>query len=217
MEKVSDLLFKIYYVYKTEPIKFLGFLLLSVGVYLIYDQTERILDYLPKVNNSNVHFETALKRDALVLKTLESVVVYLDAEAAVIGQYHNGEYDLTNLPFTKVSITYAFGAQGLSTDLMYTTRPLSSMGKISQTMWHSQDTPMCVGRYVSNLKDTAYRNRMMETKMNWIIICPISNILGYPIGYMSAGWYEEPEDKDAALRYLKIQSDRIAGYLQGAT
>lgn len=216
MEKASDIFHRAFNAFRDNPVRFLTFIILCIGVYFIYTQTEYIVSLLPDPHYENAQFQASLKRDSQINASLDDAREFYNAQGIVIGQFHNGQYDLTNLPFTKITITYYSGQTNLTTEEIYTTRPLSSMNQIMRAMWEDKENPQCISRKVSELKDAGYRQRMEATGLKFITLCPITNIRNYPIGYLSTGFPYEPteDEKDILLDYQFSLSRRVAGYLQ---
>lgn len=216
MERVSEILLQFFYVFKEAPFKFLVFIVMCAGLFIIYDQTEAIISYLPDPEKENAQFELTLERDALINQALQTSLEFLNADAVVISQFHNGQYDLTRLPFTKVTATYYAGDTGIAPTSLYTARPISSMNKLMLNMWADKESPQCVAKTVESLLDLGYRQRLQDAGKVFISVCPLVNLRNYPIGYYAVSYSHvpEPEEVEKLLEYQKTLASRMAGYLQ---
>ena len=220
MEKVinslTDAFTKLNSSFKESPVTFIMLFLMAISAYFMYSQAEYIAKLLPNPQEESEMFNKAIERDELINSTLEDYRQFYNAKGMVIAQFHNGRYDLTNLPFTNVSITYYVGDTNASDSIIYESRPLSTMTQIMKAIWKSPSGPQCVARQVEDLKDKAYRQRMEETGLRFITICPLINIRDYPIGYVSVGYDFVPskQEQDVLLDYQKTLASRLSGYLQ---
>lgn len=214
-EKVNSFL-KMFTHFRESPLQFLTFLLMIFGLFIIYTEMDYIKSFIPDPATESRVFNTALSRDKLINAALEDAKNSYGARAMVIGQFHNGQYDLTRLPFTKVTITYIVGQTDMSSTDIFISRPLSTMNQIMLDMWKDKNKPQCISKRVDQLRDPAYRARMESTKLEYLITCPLVNIRNYPIGYISSGYTMTPDDirRDELLEYQSSLADRIAGYLQ---
>ena len=215
IEKATESFLKLFEAFKQSPLTFIILGLLLVLGYFVYSQNEYIAQLLPNPAEENETFQRTLDRDMQINRTLEDSKEFYGAQGLVIGQFHNGQYDLTNLPFTKVTITYYVGEVD-DASAIYQTRPLSSMNKVMREMWRDKRGPSCVAYQTKNLPDITYRQRMEALGMTYVTLCPITNIREYPIGYLSSGFRYVPleDDVDVLLDYQKTLASRIAGYLQ---
>ncbi len=215
VEKTVNAFLRLLEAFKHSPLTFIILALLIVLGYFVYTQNEYIAELLPNPAAENETFQRTLDRDLQINRTLEDAKEFYGAQGLVIGQFHNGQYDLTNLPFTKVTITYYVGEIDQPTTV-YQTRPLSSMNKIMRQMWRDKEKPSCVASEVKNLQDSNYRVRMEALGIEYVTLCPITNIRDYPIGYLSSGFRYTPkeDDVDVLLDYQKTLASRVAGYLQ---
>tara|TARA_B100001146_G_scaffold218190_1_gene223620 strand:+ start:637 stop:1335 length:699 start_codon:yes stop_codon:yes gene_type:complete len=217
LDSVGKLFHSLYDKFVENPIMFTAFLFLCAGGFIVYREVDNLEDYLPTPEYENAQFDESLNRDRQINSALEDAKEFYGADGIVIGQFHNGQYDLTRLPFTKVSITYYVGNLNEDeTGDLYDARPISTMNNIMLEMWGDKEKPICVSKNVDNLKDMGYRSRMQSTGMKFITLCPLTNLRGYPIGYMSNGYrfIPEEEEKEIILDYQRTLSSRIAGYLQ---
>ena len=218
METANNIFQSLYEKFKESPIVFTAFLILALSSYIIYSQIDSLKDYFPTAEHENAQFNLSLDRDKQINDALEDAREFYNANGITIGQFHNGQYDLTRLPFTKVSITYYSGDLTMEeTANLYDARPISTMNKIMLDMWRDKAKPKCVYKNVRELEDVSYRQRMENTGIKIVTLCPIKNIREYPIGYLSVGYDRDdiPEEEiQILLDYQNTLASRIAGYLQ---
>lgn len=219
MEEKSNWFVRVFEAFKDSPIRFMTFVIICIATFFIYTQHQAITNsiLIPDPSKEAIHFERGISRDLLINQSLEDFITKHKATHSVIVQYHNGQYDLTNLPFHKVSVTYSVGK--ISADIsesLYITRPISSMAKLNNDMWHYPGGPRCVGYLTEELQDVSYRARMEGFGYRYTHLCPIENLREYPIGYVSVSYdYIPTEEQRISLEDNMVNlSTRIAGYLQ---
>lgn len=218
-EKKANWFLGIYDAFVQSPVRFLSFVMICVAVFFVYTQHEIITNtvLIPDPGYEAAQFSSSIDRDILINDSLEDFRMDHGAQGAVIGQYHNGQYDLTNLPFQKVTVTYYVGKlENFSDEDVFTTRPISTMARINKSMWKSTYGPTCVGYEVNDIPDVGHRSRMSQLGYSYVQLCPIENIREYPIGYVSVGYDFIPDEQTLSnLREAEQNlANRIAGYLQ---
>lgn len=184
---------------------------------MVYSQTEYIVSLLPSPKQESQQFQLSLQRDLIINEALENSLEYVSAKNIVISQFHNGQYDLTRLPFTKISTNYYVGqASHLPADELYGPRPLSTMNRLMLEMWKDKEKPTCVAMETQKIPDTSFKLRQEHYGNTFISLCPITNVLDYPIGYIAIGFdfTPKPIEVEALLIYQRNLTARIAGYLQ---
>lgn len=218
METANNIFHSLYEKFKESPLVFTAFLILSLGTYIIYTQVDNLKQYFPTAAHESAQFDASLIRDQQINDALEDSREFYQAKGIVIGQFHNGQYDLTRLPFTKVSVTYYSGDLTVEEGrTLYDERPLSTMNRIMLDMWADKNSPKCIAKETQELRDVGYRQRMENLGIKFVTLCPITNIRNYPIGYLSVGYDMEDiprEEVEILLDYQRTLSARIAGYLQ---
>lgn len=203
--------------FRKNPFSFLMMVLLVGTIYLVWTQGSRIEERLfPDPQVESVRFRESMQRDLVVNKALDNARIYLDADVVTLSQFHNGSYDLTTVPFTLVSATYLAGKSELDAEPLYEARPLSSINRTMLEMWADKDNPICMDRLVENLADPQYQDRMETLGLNFVVLCPVTNVLNYPIGYILVGYKSIPGEADIPLMrdYTRTQSTKVSGYLQ---
>ena len=209
---------KAYEAFKEAPVRFLTFVLVCMAVFMVYSQQDAISEAIikdPAIEGAE--FNSSIDRDILINNSLEDFLQKHSAKAAKISQYHNGQYDLTNLPFHKVTTTYYMGpTNSLVEKDLFLHRPISTMAKTNFAMWREKDEPTCVGYEVEDVPDMAYRMRLNNLGYTYVYLCPIENLREYPIGHIMVAFDFIPEEE--GISYLRADemhlASRIAGYLQ---
>lgn len=216
MEKIVSSFLELLKEFQNKPISFIILLLVLVSAYFIYNQSETLSRLIPDPQREGDIFSQSLQRDQQVNQAMEQAKSDLSSDLVGIAQFHNGQYDLTGLPFTKITVTYSTTGEALGPIRVYDTRPLSSMNNIMMEMWRDKSNPVCVMRETSSLRDSAYKDRVEATGLEFISLCPLSNIRDYPIGVLGVGYSRNltPLEKDRLKLYQRAMAFRISGYLQ---
>lgn len=216
MEKVVDAFIKLVDSFRAAPVSFLIVLLLTITIYFLYIERSYIESLIPNPKAESTQFQASIQRDLTINTSLQNSRDYLKSNTIIIAQFHNGQYDLTRLPFTKISVTYYSGNPKIDTDTLYSDRPLSSMNYLMLKMWASKEDPVCVASNTKDIKDTEFKKRMEELGNKFVSLCPITNLLNYPIGYLAIGYTFTPKSNEVPnlLSYQRVMTQRIAGYLQ---
>lgn len=215
METVTNNFLKLLEGFRKHPFYFIILFLMAIIGYLMYSQNEYIGTLLRTPEQHSQDFNNSLNRDLQINNTLQDSLAFYGADGIAIAQFHNGQYDLTGLPFIKVSVTYYVGDNIMNEKEVYTTRPLSTMNHIMREMWFDKKQPVCISKEVRDLKDRAYRIRMDAIGIKFLTLCPLTNIRDYPIGYISTGYNSVPtqDEVDIILDYQRTLASRVSGYL----
>lgn len=216
MEEKSNWFVGVFSAFRSAPAHFIIFVLVLIAGFLVYVQHDKIMSSIlvadPK--EEAYYFEQSIKRDILINTSLQNFLTEHKAKNAVIVQYHNGQYDLTNIPFQKISVTYYVGESIEEDSLVYNTSPVSSMAQVSQDMWKPATGPACVSYRAEEIPDLAFKARVLAMGYAYTILCPIENIREYPIGYVGLNYDFIPENTLDIKKDLADLSIRVAGYLQ---
>lgn len=214
MESLISKITELYREFSKSPFHFFAFAVICFGGYILHTELGYIKTLFPSHNEQ--YFEVALRRDELINQSLSVSKETLEAEMSAIAQFHNGQYDLTRLPFTSVSITYFSGEIALTTTEVFSSRPLSTINKTMIEMWKSNPTPKCIQYSTDTIPDISYKQRIERSGLAWVSLCPLVNILDYPIGYYAMGYDSIPSEEHKVIIeiYQRTQATKIAGYLQ---
>jgi hypothetical protein len=217
MEQKNNIFSSAFQAFRDTPVRFLTFSLVCIALFLVYSQHDIIVNKLvsPTAFEESQLFDSSIGTDILINSALDQFITQYGAEAVKIAQYHNGQYDLTSLPFQKTSVTYLVGQSSSNIEL-YNPRPLSTMAFVNQTIWKGPNGPECAGFVVEKMGDYAFRSRLRDLGYSFVYICPIANIREYPIGYMSVSYKDIPPESimRAMGRDASVTASKVSGYLQ---
>ena len=150
-------------------------------------------------------FQNHLVASEQVGEALEKLKVEQGAHSASIRQFHNGKYDLTGIPFTTSTMTfYTDGITHIEDE------PLAAMGKVLNRMWKKIDAPVCTTLEYGI--DASTKHFMDEYELKYIVVCPMTNLLKYPVGTLTVG-YKDKNSMDVSK--VHEAAKRVTGYLNG--
>lgn len=157
-------------------------------------------------------FKAQLHSTDIINKSIEDLRVSTKADNVIIKQFHNGRHDLTGIPFTNVSTTYyvdPIDEIGHAPDI---DEPVSAMNRSLRQVWQRIDKPECIILY--SPVDISTRRYFRAHKLNKAVVCPLVNLLNYPIGIMVVGFSESDTTADeVTLRRTSILAKSVTGYL----
>ena len=116
---------------------------------------------------------------------------------------------LTGIPFTEATSTfYTSQYEGASEE------PLSALNKSLTQMWQEIDRPECIT--IKQGIDNSTSKYFREYKLNRVVICPLTNLLNYPIGTITVGFAASDTVVGDAVVLQKTSTiaKRITGYLE---
>lgn len=175
--------------------------LMAYVAYKSYDKLERLV-ITPEEEAAK--FEEQLKSAELVNESLEKLKTELGAEFVVIHQFHNGRHDLTGIPFTEATATF------YTDEPVVIEEPLSAMNGTLRRMWKVIDRPECL----ELVAPVDVSSKKYFYNANYIIKCPLTNLLNYPIGTITVG-FSASGPADAVSKTSAI-SKRVTGYLNAS-
>lgn len=178
--------------------------------YKSYDTLERII-ITPQEEASR--FQKQLEGADLVNNALENLRVELKADNVLIKQFHNGRHDLTGIPFTEASTTFlADPATDGSAHDGSRDEPIPTMNRSLRLVWQEIDRPKCTVLYAPI--DVSTRKYFYNHGLNRAVICPLVNLLNYPIGVVVVGFSEgNTVEENFAISKTSQIAKRVAGYL----
>lgn len=192
---------------RKAPFATITTLLLLSLLYMGYHGIDRLdtLAVPPYVEAERFHKH--LEASEQINSALEKLRVDQNAHSVSIRQFHNGKYDLTGIPFTKSTMTfYTDGITHIEDE------PLSAMSRLLNKMWVEIDSPTCV--VLDYGVDASTRHYMNEYELKYIIVCPMTNLLKYPVGILTIGY----KDKNSMnVSKVKETAQKVTGYLDGAS
>lgn len=150
-------------------------------------------------------FGRGLEKAELVNSAIGNLKADLGAHSVIIKQFHNGRHDLTGLPFTEASIT--FSTEGPAADEEH----ISSMNTSLRRMWKQIDDPICLVQYAP--LDASTRKYMEQYSLSYVVACPLTNILNYPIGVILVGFKDGTTEDLEAVKQTSAVAKQVVGYL----
>ncbi len=157
-------------------------------------------------------FEAQLTSSDIINGALEKLRVDLNADNVIIRQFHNGKHDLTGIPFTGVATTYYSDPLDNDGHELMTDEPISAMNKSLRQVWQRIDKPECIVIYTP--VDSSTRKYFKAHNISRGVVCPLVNLLNYPIGVMIVGFSESSTVSDQrAISQTSMIAKRVTGYL----
>lgn len=193
-----------------HPFATLSTVLIAIVLYLGYQTLESIRTIVVPPNLEAERFHEQLAASEQINQALELLRKEENAHSIIIRQFHNGKHDLTGIPFTKSSMTF----YTMSEEFQEVEEPLSAMSTSLSKVWNVIDKPECL--VISNVGiDKATKYYMEYYELNKIVVCPMVNLLDYPVGTLTVGY----KQADAKVNPKKIQevAVRVTGYLDGTS
>jgi hypothetical protein len=156
-------------------------------------------------------FEAQLHNTDIINKSIEDLRAATKADNIIIRQFHNGRHDLTGIPFTSISTT--FYADPIDEHEPFVDEPISAMNKSLRQVWQRIDSPECIVLY--SPVDASTRRYFKAHNLNRAVVCPLVNLLNYPIGIMVVGLSEESSTVSDIEVQTKtsVLAKQAAGYL----
>jgi len=193
-----------------KPVATLGaILLVSIG-YIGYRSYDILQELVITPDEEAQNFESQLESATLVNAAIEDLRIDLKADTVVVKQFHNGRHDLTGIPFTESTATFYTDKYSFIGD-----EPLSTMNTSLRVMWKSIDKPSCMVLYAP--MDSASKKYFTDYKLNKAIVCPLTNLLNYPIGTITVGFSgSHTTSEDIATDKTQAIAKSITGYLINA-
>jgi hypothetical protein len=213
IKELSDALRSFIISLSRRPVETLLALLLLVAAYIGYRSYDALEKMIITPEEEAARFERQLHSADLVNEALENLRVELGADNVLIKQFHNGRHDLTGIPFTEATTTF------IADPLMEGTshaesreEPIPSMNRSLRMVWKEIDRPQCTVLY--DPIDISTKRYFYNHGLNRAVVCPLVNLLNYPIGIIVVGFSEgnTVEDQVAITKTSQI-GKRVAGYL----
>lgn len=176
------------------------------------------LEKNPSPHQEAIRFDESVLADASINETLETVRMQINADRVLIRQFHNSKADLTGLPFASVSTTYYSLAPGvmLSSDT-FQPYPLSTVNEILAKMFVKGEEPHCVEIIPSkDISNPVYRNYLKQDGVVVSYACPMRNLKGQPVGFITAGYLtvEKKRPSDQEIKEILDETGvRVVGYV----
>lgn len=171
-----------------------------------------IQDLIVTPDEEAARFEAQLHTTDIINKSIEDLRASTKADNVIIRQFHNGRHDLTGIPFTSISTTYYVDPLDDDGHEPTLDEPISAMNKSLRQVWQRIDKPECIVLY--SPVDVSTRRYFKVHKLNRAVVCPLINLLNYPIGIMVVGFSEGNTTVDEdVLRRTSVLAKSVTGYL----
>lgn len=211
IKELSDALRRLINSLSIKPVETLLALILIVAVYIGYRSYDALENMIITPQEEAARFEKQLEGADLVNEAIENLRVELKADNVIIKQFHNGRHDLTGIPFTEASTTFVASASEDGSNLARE-EPVPTMNKSLRKVWQRIDRPQCTVLYTP--VDISTRRYFYAHNLNRAVICPLVNLLNYPIGIIVVGFSEgSTTDDQIALNRTAHIGKRVTGYL----
>jgi hypothetical protein len=190
-----------------RPLSTLGAILIVFTTYIGYRSYDTLQAMIVTPHEESERFKAQLASAALVNDAIENLNSDLRGHSIVIKQFHNGRHDLTGIPFTEATATfYTMNYEDTGEE------PLSALNSSLRLMWKEIDRPECIilTRGIDNSTASYFR----KYELNRVVICPLTNLLNYPIGTITVGFSASGTSDRVILNRTHLMAKRITGYLQ---
>ena len=196
------------------------FVLIS-GFILMTNISNRVNHAMPSPAVESARFDRANKATEAINTMLDQQIAVLKADRAGVRQFHNGKTDLSGLPFTYVSTTFARTKEGVAfPDANYSPVPSSTISEITSAMWADYKHPVCLTIYTDEIKSQQYRRYTKNLGVEVFYVCPVSNANMYPVGFVFVSYLraetERPTDEQIIANVTEI-AGRVSDQLGSVT
>lgn len=181
-------------------------LILGLG-FVAYKSYNTLEELVVTPSEEAARFKEQLESAKLVNESLNQLNADLKSHSVVIRQFHNGRHDLTGIPFTETTATYYTEQYDISGG----DEPVSSMNESLNKIWTTIDKPECTVLY--GPVDSSSRRYFKAYNLNKVVICPLTNLLNYPIGTITVGFSEGDTNDAVAVSKTSAIAKRVTGYL----
>lgn len=185
------------------------------GIFMVGQTMNR---HNPNPQTESVRFAKSLEINRQVQSILDAGRGFANADRFIVRQLHNGQKDLSGIPFQFIKTTAASIRPGVSEPAsMYNDYPTSAVNELLYEMFTKEK---CVLVTVQNARDQGLRRLMIELGVVYTITCPMWNDHHFPVGYMSLGYTDEnrkrPENEEI---FAMVEKDavRVATMLTSVT
>lgn len=197
-----------------HPFATLSTILIAIVLYIGYRTLDRIETIVVPPSLEATRFHEQLEASEQVNTSLKNLAVDIDAHSVVLRQFHNGKHDLTGIPFTKSSVTF-YEIRQTSQSLEENDEPISAMSSSLSKVWTSIDNPKCIV-IVDYGIDKTTKYYMQTHELGSVIVCPMVNLLKYPVGTLTVG-FKRRDPGPGAVQKIETVATQVTGYLNGSS
>ncbi len=192
--------------FSKHPFATISTILIGIVLYLGYRTLDRIETIVIPPSLEAERFHQQLSTSEQINLALKNLREDVGAHSVVLRQFHNGKHDLTGIPFTKSTVTFYDAEESLLEE----DEPLSSMSTSLSKMWKRIDSPSCI--VLGSPVDKTTKYYMSKNELNYIIVCPLVNLLKYPVGTLTVGLKTLPV---GSVDKVQKVANQVTGYLEG--
>ena len=192
-----------------RPIATLSAILIILLCFVVYKSYDLLQSMVITPVQEAHRFKAQLKSGSLVNDSIENLAEDLEAHSVIIKQFHNGRHDLTGIPFTEATSTfYTINFESIKEE-----EPLAASNRSLRNMWKDIDNPQCIILYRGI--DISTKRYFRDYDLERVAICPLTNLLNYPIGTITVGLMAESTATDNQILTKTSQIAKgVTGYLQ---
>lgn len=213
IKELSDALRQLINSLSRRPVETLLAFLLIIVSYIGYRSYDALEQMIITPEEEAIRFKKQLEGADLVNGALENLRLDLRADNVLIKQFHNGRHDLTGIPFTEATTTFIADpmtdgdAHSFSRE-----EPIPTMNRSLRMVWREIDRPKCTVLYTP--VDLSTKKYFYNHGLDRAVMCPLVNLLNYPIGIIVIGFSEGNTVEDTVVISKTSQiGKRVAGYL----
>ena len=196
----------------SKPLATIAAVFIVFAAYLGYRSYDKLQLLVVTPDEEAARFEKQLTNSELINQAIEGLRSDLSADNVLIRQFHNGRHDLTGIPFTGISTTFYVDPLDSDGHEAIIDEPVSAANRSLRQVWQRIDRPECV--VIESPIDISTRKYFKAHKINKAVICPLVNLLNYPIGVMEVGFSEASTVSDEeAIHKTSAIAKRVTGYL----
>lgn len=212
IKELSDALKALITSLSTKPLATIMSILIIFVAYLGYRSYDALQALVITPDQEAARFEKQLTNSEIINQAIEWLRIELSADNVIIKQFHNGRHDLTGIPFTGMAATFyvdPIESEEHETDI---DEPVSASNKILRNVWKRIDKPECV--IIDTPLDISTRKYFKSHNLDKMAVCPLVNLLNYPIGVMVVGFSEGNTISDEVIiQKTSTIAKRVTGYL----
>ena len=212
IKELSDALKALITSLSTKPLATIMSILIIFVAYLGYRSYDVLQALVITPDQEAARFEKQLTNSEIINQAIEGLRLELSADNVIIKQFHNGRHDLTGIPFTGIATTFYVDPLEIDEHETVIDEPVSASNKTLRNVWERIDKPECV--IIDSPLDISTRKYFKSHNLNKMAVCPLVNLLNYPIGVMVVGFSEGNTISDEVIiQKTSTIAKRVTGYL----
>lgn len=196
-----------------HPFATLSTILIAIVLYIGYLTLDRIETIVIPPSLEATRFHEQLAASEQINTAIHNLIIDVDADSIVLRQFHNGKHDLTGIPFTKSSVTF-YEARDSSKSFEEENEPISTMSTSLSRVWRRIDNPECIVLVDYGIDKTT-KSYMAENELGSVIVCPMVNLLNYPVGTLTVG-FKRKDPGQGTVDKIQTIATQVTGYLNGS-